>query len=56
MKGYDEFIIKLGMLETGGKAAPYQAENQFGFIGKYQMGELSLEDSGSYKGMVTENR
>jgi hypothetical protein len=40
---YDDFIEALGQRESSGN---YQAENQFHYLGKYQMGELSFLDIG----------
>jgi hypothetical protein len=45
-KSYDEFFEQLGQRESNGD---YQAENTLGYIGKYQMGEAALIDTGYYK-------
>ncbi len=46
MKTLKEFLDDLGMRESGGN---YNAINKFGYIGKYQMGEMALVDAGYYK-------
>jgi len=43
---YSDFLHDLGQRESGGN---YSAENTFGYIGKYQMGEASLQDTGYVK-------
>jgi Ca2+-binding RTX toxin-like protein/LysM repeat protein len=45
MKTYTEFLNRLGARESGND---YQAVNKYGYLGKYQMGELSLIDTGYY--------
>ena len=45
-----EFYDALGMRESGGD---YSAVNRFGYLGKYQMGELALIDAGYYEGDET---
>ena len=45
-KGLQEFLDALGARESGGN---YQALNKYGYAGKYQMGEMALEDCGYYK-------
>ena len=42
---YQDFLDALGRRESGGD---YRAVNQFGYLGKYQMGELALIDTGYY--------
>lgn len=42
---YDAFLEALGERESGGN---YAAVNQFGYLGKYQFGELALIDVGYY--------
>ena len=44
-KTYTAFLDALGQRESGGN---YNAENQFGYLGKYQFGELALRDIGYY--------
>lgn len=44
-----EFYEALGMKESRGN---YKAENRFGYIGKYQMGEQALVEAGYYKKSV----
>ena len=46
MMSYDEFLEALGNRESG--KAGYSAVNQFGYLGKYQMGEALLTDLGFY--------
>ncbi len=42
---YDDLFDALGVRESSDN---YQAENSAGFIGRYQMGELALDDAGYY--------
>lgn len=42
-KEYTDFLEALGMRESSGR---YDAENRFGYQGKYQMGRLALQDAG----------
>jgi Ca2+-binding RTX toxin-like protein len=42
---YSSFLNALGERESGGN---YAAVNQFGYLGKYQFGELALRDLGYY--------
>lgn len=42
---YQDFLDALGQRESGGN---YRAVNQFGYLGKYQMGEGALIDTGYY--------
>ncbi len=44
-KSTEEFYKDLGMRESKGN---YKAQNRFGFIGKYQMGEQALTEAGYY--------
>lgn len=44
-KNYPGFLNALGQRESGGD---YGAVNQFGYLGKYQFGELALRDIGYY--------
>ena len=44
-KSYDQFFEDLGFLES---SKDYSEENTLGFIGKYQMGEGALIDTGYY--------
>jgi len=44
-KSYNEFLNDLAARESEGK---YDAQNTFGFSGKYQMGEAALIDAGYY--------
>lgn len=46
MKTLEEFLEDLGYRESSGD---YAAKNQFGYLGKYQMGEEALVDTGYYK-------
>lgn len=43
---YNTYKEAIGKRESGGK---YDAVNQFGYLGKYQMGLMALEDSGLVK-------
>ena len=52
MKTYSEFLNRLGARESGGN---YQAVNKYGYLGKYQMGELALVDTGYYTSDGTKN-
>lgn len=45
-KGLNNFYEALGFSESGGN---YSSVNKFGYLGKYQMGEAALIDSGYYK-------
>jgi hypothetical protein len=45
-KKYDDFLNALGARESGGD---YTKENTIGYVGKYQMGEAALIDTGYYK-------
>ncbi len=45
-KNLDDFREDLGQIESSGR---YNVENPFGFIGKYQMGEYAMIDTGYYK-------
>ncbi len=40
----EQFLSKLGERETGKPDAPYDTENDLGFIGRYQFGEALLKD------------
>ena len=42
---YDQFLTDLAARESGGN---YQIQNQYGYLGKYQMGEAALIDAGYY--------
>lgn len=44
-KSYQNFLESLAARESGGN---YQAINSYGYLGKYQMGEAALIDSGYY--------
>ena len=46
MKTLQDFLNDLGARESGGN---YSAFNQYGYAGKYQMGEMALIDCGYYK-------
>ncbi len=46
MPSYQEYLDALGQRESG---KDYQAVNQYGFLGKYQMGEAALIDAGYYQ-------
>ena len=46
MKTYQQFLNDLGMRESSGD---YTAFNKYGYLGKYQMGEMALVDCGYYK-------
>ncbi|SEN41198.1 hypothetical protein [Nitrosomonas marina] len=51
MNTYQDFVDTLGFKESSsvpGGAQNYDAENSFGFIGKYQFGEAALFDLGYY--------
>lgn len=41
--GYDDFLNGLAMRES---SDDYEAVNQFGYMGRYQLGELALQDAG----------
>ncbi|RUM61237.1 MAG: hypothetical protein DSY66_02675 [Persephonella sp.] len=47
---YTDFLRALGYRESGGR---YNIENSYGYLGKYQMGEMALIDAGYYKGDST---
>lgn len=42
-RDYSDFLEVLGERESSGR---YDAENRFGYLGKYQMGESALQDAG----------
>jgi len=44
---YTDFLRALGYRESGGR---YNIENSYGYLGKYQMGEMALIEAGYYKG------
>lgn len=44
-KTYEQFLADLAARESGGN---YQIQNQYGYLGKYQMGEAALIDAGYY--------
>lgn len=46
MKTLQQFLYDLGIRESSGN---YRAINKYGYIGKYQMGEMALIDCGYYK-------
>ncbi len=46
MKTYEQFLLDLAGSESSGR---YDAVNSLGYLGKYQMGEPALVDSGYYK-------
>lgn len=46
MPTYDEFLEKVAAKESGGR---YDVTNSLGYLGKYQMGEPALIDSGYYQ-------
>ena len=46
MKTLKDFLTDLGARESGGN---YRAFNRYGYVGKYQMGEMALIDCGYYK-------
>lgn len=46
MKGYASFLNDLGGRASGGD---YNVVNQYGYLGKYQMGRSALIDTGYYK-------
>lgn len=48
-KTYERYLQALARKESGGLADPYRAQNQAGYLGKYQMGELALIDAGYYR-------
>jgi len=47
---YEDFLRALGYRESSGR---YNIENRYGYLGKYQMGEMALKDAGYYKGDST---
>ena len=46
MKSYEQFLADLAVRESSGR---YDVENQYGYLGKYQIGKLALIDSGYYR-------
>lgn len=46
MKTLQDFLEDLGSRESSGN---YKAINKYGYLGKYQMGEMALIDCGYYK-------
>ena len=46
MKSFQQFLNDLGARES---ACNYKAFNKYGYVGKYQMGEMALIDSGYYQ-------
>ena len=42
-KDYSDFLDALGRRESSDR---YDAENRFGYLGRYQMGELALREAG----------
>lgn len=46
-KSWEEWLDEIGKRESGGN---YGAVNKYGYLGKYQMGEGALADTGYYKG------
>lgn len=42
-KDYSDFLDDLGFRESSDR---YDAENRFGYLGRYQMGELALQEAG----------
>ena len=42
-KGYPEFLDDLGMRESSDN---YAAVNQYGYLGRYQLGDMALQDAG----------
>ena len=49
---FEDWLESLGFSESSGK---YDAINQFGYLGKYQMGESALADAGYYIGNSPSN-
>ena len=49
---FEDWLESLGFSESSGK---YDAINQFGYLGKYQMGESALADAGYYRGNSPSN-
>lgn len=47
--GVEDFLNDLGGQETKGKLRPYFVMNDFGFVGRYQMGEQAMVEMGIYK-------
>ncbi len=45
-KSYEAFLEALSGSESGGK---YDIVNRYGYLGKYQFGEMALMDLGYYK-------
>lgn len=43
IKKYSDFLDDLGMRESSDR---YDAENRFGYLGRYQMGNLALQEAG----------
>lgn len=48
-KPYSDYLAALAKHESAGQADPYRASNRYGYLGKYQMGEMALIDAGFYK-------
>lgn len=46
-KSLEELLEEIGLRESGGN---YSAVNKYGYLGKYQLGEGVLNDTGYYKG------
>ena len=46
---YADWFDRLGLIESSDN---YSAENSSHFLGRYQMGELALQDAGYYNGDV----
>ena len=42
-KDYDDFLNDLGMRESSNR---YDVENRYGYLGRYQMGALALQEAG----------
>lgn len=42
-KDYQDFLNDLGMRESSGR---YDAQNRYGYLGRYQMGSLALQEAG----------
>ncbi len=51
-KSYDEFLRDLGISESSGR---YNIQNEYGYLGKYQMGEQALVAAGYYKPKLNYN-
>lgn len=41
--GYEKFIDKISVLESGGITEPYKAVNRYGYMGKYQFSKRTLK-------------